>query len=120
MWPLIWIGLQAREYTLADNARLRQASSFVNSHMRYDLSGERLIDAVPNVQIPVCFFSGRYDYVDPFELTEAYFELIEAPHKEMVWFENSAHFPFLEEPERFAEEMRRIKTRYLSATFPYL
>jgi len=26
----------------------------------------------------------------------------------MIWFEHSAHFPFLEEPEPFAEEMRRM------------
>jgi len=55
------------------------------------------------------FFTGRHDYTDPFELTEAYFAKLRAPRKELVWFEDSAHFPFLEEPERFAGEMRRLK-----------
>jgi pimeloyl-ACP methyl ester carboxylesterase len=109
MWPLLWIGLRAPEYTLAEAARLGQASSFVARNLRYDITDERLIDAVREVQIPIFFFTGRYDYTDPFELTEQYFKLIQAPHKELVWFENSAHFPFLEEPDRFAEEMRRIK-----------
>jgi pimeloyl-ACP methyl ester carboxylesterase len=26
----------------------------------------------------------------------------------LVWFDNSAHFPFLEEPHKFAEEMRKV------------
>jgi pimeloyl-ACP methyl ester carboxylesterase len=34
---------------------------------------------------------------------------VEAPRKELVWFENSSHFPFLEEPARFAAEMRRVR-----------
>jgi pimeloyl-ACP methyl ester carboxylesterase len=89
--------------------RLGQAASSISRYMRYDISNERLIDAVRQVQIPIFFFTGRYDYTDPFELTEQYFELIRAPRKELVWFENSAHFPFLEEPEGFIEEMRKIK-----------
>ncbi len=32
-----------------------------------------------------------------------YFETLEAPHKEFVWFENSAHSPNLEEPDRYQE-----------------
>jgi pimeloyl-ACP methyl ester carboxylesterase len=112
MLPLLWVGLRAPEYTLAEAARLGQASSFVAHNLRYDLSDERLIDAVDAVQIPIYFFTGRYDYTDPFELTEQYFSLIQAPHKELVWFENSAHFPFFEEPDRFAEEMRRIKGKF--------
>lgn len=109
MWPLLWIGLRAPEYTLAEAARLGQAASFVSRNMRYDMSNERLMDAVRQVQVPIYFFTGRYDYTDPFELTEQYFELIRAPNKELIWFENSAHFPFLEEPDRFAEEMRKIE-----------
>jgi CubicO group peptidase (beta-lactamase class C family) len=31
-----------------------------------------------------------------------------APCKRLVWFEDSAHFPFLEEPERFRDEMLRV------------
>ena len=26
----------------------------------------------------------------------------------MVWFEQSAHFPFFEEPLKFAEEMQKV------------
>ena len=42
-------------------------------------------------------------------MTGQYFDRLQAPHKELVWFEHSAHFPFIEEPERFAAELRRVK-----------
>ena len=36
------------------------------------------------------------------------FQKITAPLKKIVWFDHSAHFVFLEEPSRFAAEMRRV------------
>jgi pimeloyl-ACP methyl ester carboxylesterase len=35
----------------------------------------------------------------------AYFGVIEAPHKELVWFENSGHMAPFEEPELFNRVM---------------
>jgi pimeloyl-ACP methyl ester carboxylesterase len=32
-----------------------------------------------------------------------------APRKRLVWYEASAHFPFLEEPAKFAAEMNAIR-----------
>ena len=69
----------------------------------------------PRVKIPVYFFTGSYDYCDPYALTEQYFFRIEAPEKHMVWFEQSAHFPFYEEPAAFAERMRSVRDATLPA-----
>jgi hypothetical protein len=54
------------------------------------------------------FFSGRFDYTDPTICTVRLFDKISAPVKKLVWFERSAHFVFLEEPSRFAAEMRQV------------
>jgi pimeloyl-ACP methyl ester carboxylesterase len=54
--------------------------------------------------------TGRYDYTDPFMLTEQYFSKITAPEKHIAWFEESAHFPFYEEPAAFARQMRNVLT----------
>lgn len=72
------------------------------------------MDVITHVEIPVYFFTGRYDYTDPFSLTGEYFLEISAPAKHIVWFEESAHFPFYEEPAAFAQQMRGV----LSATTP--
>ncbi len=58
----------------------------------------RLVDAL---EIPVYFFLGAHDYQVPFPASVEYFERLEAPHKEIVWFRESAHYPQLEETEKF-------------------
>jgi pimeloyl-ACP methyl ester carboxylesterase len=52
-------------------------------------------------QVPVYFCIGRHDFNTPFELAEKYFNALQAPKKELIWFERSAHSPCFEEPEKF-------------------
>ena len=49
---------------------------------------------------PLLIFAGRYDYTTPSEPVRRWFERIEAPSKCWVWFENSAHMMYAEEPGR--------------------
>lgn len=51
--------------------------------------------------IPVYIFAGKYDFNTPSSLAKEYFDLVEAPKKEFYWFNNSAHSPHFEEPEKF-------------------
>lgn len=91
-----------------DVVRLVRGLNFTHREMKFDAIDGNLIDAVPQVVIPVYFFTGRYDYTDPYILTEEYARRLEAPRKELVWFEESAHFPFLEEPDNFARQMGKV------------
>ena len=54
-----------------------------------------------------CFWSSNadseYDYEVPNSLAEQYFKDLEAPSKTLIWFENSAHFPNIEEKDKFDE-----------------
>jgi len=107
-WPLLWTGFLAPEYGLADVAKVPRGSSFSSRHMTNDVIEDPLISEVDTVSVPVYFFSGRFDYTTPFELVQEYYEALDAPYKEMVWFDESAHFPFFEQPEEFAREMKNI------------
>jgi pimeloyl-ACP methyl ester carboxylesterase len=35
----------------------------------------------------------------------AYSQTIKAPRAEFIWFDNSGHFPFFEEQQKFADEL---------------
>ena len=63
--------------------------------------------------MPVYFFLGRHDYQIPSTLAERYLNDLEAPKKELVWFENSAHSPQYEEAAKFN---RLIRTKVLQET----
>lgn len=106
---LLLIGLGAPEYSLRDAFDVRKGVSFTHRHLKFDAIRGELADAVPRVELPVYFFTGRHDVTVPFQNTEEYAAKLQAPQKELVWFEDSAHFPFLEEPQRFADEMNRVR-----------
>jgi len=112
--PLLLTGLAAPEYSLRDARNIPKGVSLYSRNFVYDSISGELMDVVRQVEIPVYFFTGRYDYTDPFTLTEQYFSAINAPEKHIVWFEESAHFPFYEEPVAFARQMRVV----LTATSP--
>jgi pimeloyl-ACP methyl ester carboxylesterase len=106
--PLILMGLAAPEYTFADGMNVRKGVSFTHKHMKYDVIKGALMDSVTSVDVPVYFFTGRYDETDPYQCTQRYFARLHAPQKRLVWFDHSAHFPFLEEPYAFARELRAL------------
>jgi pimeloyl-ACP methyl ester carboxylesterase len=59
-----------------------------------------LFDHASEVLIPVYFFLGKYDYVALAAPVLAFFKGLRAPHKEIIWFEESGHHMDIEEPEK--------------------
>jgi pimeloyl-ACP methyl ester carboxylesterase len=55
---------------------------------------------VPRLEVPTYFFAGAHDYTCVTSLVEDYFDVLDAPAKGFYLFENSAHSPSLEEPQR--------------------
>jgi len=49
----------------------------------------------------VFFFLGRNDHWVPAEMSVAYVNALTAPSKRLVWFEESGHEPFVDEPAKF-------------------
>lgn len=56
-------------------------------------------------ELPVILVLGRHDMNNPSQIPEAYFNLISAPHKELVFFEESGHGMIWEEADKFHELM---------------
>jgi len=106
--PLLKTGLRSPEYSLFDALKIQPGVSSSGENMQYNVIDGSIMDTITKVEIPVYFFTGRHDYTTPFSLIETYFEQLEAPQKSLIWFEQSAHFPFFEEPKRFTEEMLKV------------
>lgn len=106
--PLIMAGLTAPEYSLSDVMKVKSGSSFSSANMKRDAIDGELMDEITQFDIPVIMMMGKHDMVTPTSLAKEYFDLIEAPSKRWVIFDQSAHFPFFEEPEKFAGEMKKL------------
>lgn len=83
-------------------ALIFSASKMEDDIFLTDLTG------ITKVNIPVYFLMGRHDWNLPTIVTEKYVEKLNAPKKEIIWFENSAHEPPEEEPRKFNEVMVNI------------
>jgi len=62
------------------------------------------------LEVPVYFLIGRHDVNAPPKLTEEYFNILTAPHKELIWFEHSGHSPWMNESAQFIDVMLKIKS----------
>ena len=107
MWPIIRSGLRAPEYSLVDAFHVQKGAQFVGTHMREDVDTDWMREQ-PTFNLPIVLFLGRHDCNTPSILAAEYLMSMDAPLKRLVWFENSAHFPFWEESQRFTEEMVRV------------
>lgn len=92
--------IRSSEYNLMDMIRFIKGSQFSIKHMWAEICDISL-EEVTQLQIPVFLCMGRHDYNTPFELAEAFFNNLKAPLKTWEWFEESAHCPNFEEPEKF-------------------
>lgn len=61
---------------------------------------------VTRLELPVCFLHGVHDYTVSYPLAKAYFERLKAPVKGFYTFKQSAHTPFVEEPDKVREILR--------------
>lgn len=90
------------EYRLTDIVKLAKGRFFSSHHLQDEMETVDLRVQVPEVKVPVVFCMGRHDYITPAELAESYLTILKAPQKKWIWFEQSAHSPIFEEPEKFA------------------
>lgn len=89
------------EYTLLDRLNFFRGILRSLDLLMPELVKQDLFTLVPALAVPVTFCLGRHDHEVPAELSARYFAALDAPRKELVWFERSAHMPNTEEPEAF-------------------
>lgn len=109
MRDIILSSVFSTEYSGIDGLKLALGSKFTAETMWGHNADVDFIRDLPEVKVPIYFCAGRYDYNTPSVLIEDYYDHISAPKKELIWFEESAHFPHFEEPEKFAQLAIRIK-----------
>ncbi len=63
------------------------------------------------LEVPAYFFLGRHDINAPTSLVEDYVTVLEAPVKEIIWFEHSGHSPWINESKKFINELLAIQEK---------
>jgi len=112
LWRMARDFLGQPELSIFDLLALIRGFQFSLFAMWPEVSKLNLIEAVPELKMPVFFFLGRRDHWVPPETSVAYLDVLTAPLKKLVWFEDSGHEPFVDEPSKFntamVEEVRPV------------
>ncbi len=102
----IWRTLTAPQYSLIDKINLALRPYYSINQLWNPLKELDLISDAPRIEVPVFFLVGRHDVIVSAKLAEEYFHKLDAPSgKTLVWFEESAHRPYHEEPDKFLDVM---------------
>jgi pimeloyl-ACP methyl ester carboxylesterase len=93
--------LTFRGYTLLEKVNMWHGKSQSGVSPFWDeMIATDLTIKVPELEIPVYFFGGIYDYTCSYTLAKDYLDNLQAPMKGFYTFEQSAHSPLFEEPEK--------------------
>jgi pimeloyl-ACP methyl ester carboxylesterase len=111
-WGLTWDNasrvMRSRHYTLRERVQALGAIEKTLGLMLGPANHFDLRTAVPRLQVPIAFFQGRQDVGTNPEVVARYADALDAPRgKSFVWFEESAHMPYFEEPARFRQALLR-------------
>lgn len=93
------------EYGIIDKINFFRGIVFTFNNVYQKLYEIDLRKDYTKLEVPVYFFLGRYDFNAPTSLVEEYESLLEAPDKKIVWFEHSAHSPWINESDKFVKEV---------------
>lgn len=96
------------EYTLSEKVNIwRGKWSTCSTNMWNQMIATDLTAKVRELDIPIYFFHGIYDYTCSCTLAKDYFEKLQAPVKGFYTFEQSAHSPLFEEPEKMQHILQK-------------
>ena len=101
--------LTCKAYTLSEKVNIWVSKfTFIKKTKLIDqLFATDLTEKVQKLEIPVYFLSGVYDLTVNHELSKSYLEQLEAPVKGFYTFEQSAHSPLYEEPEKMQQILQK-------------
>ena len=91
---------RVRAYTLPEKINIWRGKIRSRPFFWEDLLRDDLNARLTTFDLPIYFFTGRHDFTSAAEVSRTYFDAIDAPVKGFYLFENSAHSPLFEEPER--------------------
>ena len=101
--------VRSPDYSAGDLVRTVRGMSATQAALLSDLASMDLIRVVPRLEMPFVMAQGRLDQVAPGEAAARFVGSVEAPSKQLAWFEESAHTPHFEEPDRFRDLIMRVR-----------
>ena len=108
--------VRSPDYSAADVIRTLRGMRASLAALLPQLATTDLVRTMPRLDVPVVMAQGRLDQVAPGEAAQRFHDSLTAPSKQLVWFESSAHTPYLEEPAKFRDLVMNLRAGQLAST----
>jgi pimeloyl-ACP methyl ester carboxylesterase len=108
--------LKSKEYNLFDVINYLKGQLFSVKTMLGELRKFEMENIIFKVEVPVTFIMGKYDLTVPHLPTQEFFHQLQAPSKEWIIFEESAHSPNYEEIDHFNSIILDRTSNYYSSS----
>ena len=95
-------------YTVGEKIKYVRGMGFSLNEVFPQVLADNLFHSARKFEIPVYVMHGKWDYQVSQTLSERWLGEIEAPAKEFFTFDESAHSPNMEEPEKFVRIVREV------------
>lgn len=91
--------------SFGDRSSLQQRRTYAFNYLYPQLNKLDFEKQVTELKVPCFFVVGRWDFITPGTTTERYASKLQAPVKDVVWFERSGNYACFQEPEKFTDYM---------------
>jgi len=111
--------LDSPEYSLREIAYFLKDLDPLWPRLLADMDRFKAVNFGDDYPMPMFLFLGRHDLQTPSMLAASWLGTIRAPVKEVVWFEESAHSPMVDESEAFAKALiERVRPHAMGKQVP--
>jgi pimeloyl-ACP methyl ester carboxylesterase len=103
--------LTSPEYSLSEGIRtiLGRGRNFTTNALWKEITDVNFTKEIDSIKAPIYFFEGKYDMITPSVLVEDFYNSLDAEKgKKLVIFENSGHWPMIEEKEKYEDILVNI------------
>jgi pimeloyl-ACP methyl ester carboxylesterase len=98
---ILYMHLKVSEASVTDLFRFWKVLRFSVDAMWSEVTKINLVKQVSQLDMPTYFLLGRMDHCVSTRNSMEFIDNLKAPRKEVYWFEESHHLPFLDEPDSF-------------------
>ena len=96
--------LKTKEYSLSDIAKYAKGGLYLSKALWDDIVAVSYKD-VTRLEVPIIVTQGEHDYNTPTAIARRWYDALDAPFKKWIAFDESAHSPIFEEPEKWGKSV---------------
>lgn len=110
--------VRSPDYSTGDLIRTLLGLTGSQAALMPQLADTDLVRTVPSFDVPLVMLQGRFDQVAPAAAAQRFYDAVTAPSKQLIWFEDAAHTPQLDEPEKFRDVLVDVAATQRRLTYP--